>query len=123
MTVPTRQPVGRVLFVEDDQDVTKSMIRWFKLHDWTPIHFSSVKPALQALKKEPFNLVFTDWNLFGDTSEPLVREALKQGIPVRICSGRDAPKGLGLEAVWLSKSGDCLKQLNTLLEEIGKGSS
>ena len=80
----------RVLYVEDDPQVSSAMLRWFERQHCTVRHATSANKAVSLLNEKgaDFDAVVTDWNLIGwETGDVVADEATKLGLPVRILSG------------------------------------
>jgi len=94
-----------LLYVEDDPEISQAMLRWFADRHCTVRHTTSANKAVALLnaKDADFDAVITDWNLIGaETGGVVANEAMKLGLPVRICSGAlcMSPKWA---RIWISK--------------------
>ena len=89
----------QTFLVLDDQESYRMMATVLLKDLGEVIEVATVPEALAALRKNKITGVLADWNLHpdgrreGPYSEPVVREALGQDIPVMIISGTDDTTG------------------------------
>jgi len=105
----------RLLYVEDDHNIAKGMIRWFENRGCEVTHVASSARAVHNMRKpkedsDPplFDLVLTDWNLIGgDRGKDVVVEARAQNLLVRVYSGNGfdpSEHPSDMKDIWLVKS-------------------
>lgn len=106
--------IVRVLHVDDEREFLKVAKRCLELEDGFRVHSaSSVKEALQRMKKKEFDVVVSDYMMPGKNGLELLKELRDDGndIPFIVFTGRGreevAIQALNLGAdQYLSKSGD-----------------
>lgn len=117
----------RVLFVEDDRNVSRAMLRWLGRRGCEVTHHHTRAMGLIALadSRFTFDAVITDWMLWthprednNGTAEAIVSAAQSKRIPVRVFSGSQCPSD-ELASIWLGKTD--LEGLEAFLKEVRGG--
>lgn len=84
---------GERLIVEDskaDQNIFRQIA---KIAGFSPVVESTVAGALGRLSADDYHDVWTDTNLGGESSEPVVQAARDKSIPVYVFSAEDGALG------------------------------
>ena len=67
----------RILFVDDEENVLKAMLRIFRRENYTILTASSAAEALELLEKEPAQVVISDHRMPGMTGADLWFHSLR----------------------------------------------
>jgi DNA-binding response OmpR family regulator len=94
--------MSKVLLVEDDADLTETIVRWLRSEQYTVEAVNDGKEGMERLDLCQYDLVILDWSLPGMTGVEIVeRFRGKQGrTPVLMLTGKSAvaDKAVGLDA-------------------------
>jgi CheY-like chemotaxis protein len=84
-------PQPRVAALDDNPDITDTIMTMFGWHGVEVMQFQNVKPMLEAAKEQPFDGYILDWMLSKfETVESAIhhiREVLKSEVPITILTG------------------------------------
>ncbi|MBI3479648.1 MAG: Flp pilus assembly complex ATPase component TadA [Nitrosomonadales bacterium] len=73
---PAERPANyRILLVDDEPNVLKSLQRVFRQENYTVVTASNGQEALELLRKEPFHLMISDYMMPGMTGAELLKQA------------------------------------------------
>jgi type II secretory ATPase GspE/PulE/Tfp pilus assembly ATPase PilB-like protein/DNA-binding response OmpR family regulator len=72
---PTAAPTYRIMLVDDEPNVLKSLLRVFRQENYEVVAVSSGQEALERLRKEPFQLVISDYMMPGMSGAELLKQA------------------------------------------------
>jgi DNA-binding response OmpR family regulator len=89
--MPTHaQSVVRILLVEDEPKLRKSLMEGLRLEEWSVTGAASREEARQLLDRENYDLVVLDWMLPDGDGLEIVRRLRDQGnpLPVLIITAR-----------------------------------
>lgn len=94
-----RLDLPRVLIVEDDPSMCRSLSKFFETWGWSPVRSLTVADALLRLS-EPFTLVHLDLVLPDGSGVEVLREIRARKLPVTVVvsSGMDESEALELVA-------------------------
>jgi DNA-binding response OmpR family regulator len=79
----------RILYVEDDRLVARAMLRLLEAEGFEVFPARSVLEAQAVIASGVVEAVLTDWNLAGETSEPIVAWGRAARVPTVVVSGSE----------------------------------
>jgi len=104
----------KILHLEDSEALRFAVTRSLQSTDYDLVSVSTVEQALAEL--DTIDLMITDWNLVGETSQLAIEEAKRLGIPILLFSGMP-PKDIDVHRI-VSKGGSTDELLEVIKELI-----